>query len=195
MPHYSFFQHTQCEYFPCHATDKPDSFNCLFCYCPLYHLGTTCGGSFTYDNKGVKRCESCLYPHKRENYDGIIEKLKMGRSSMNDHMIFRKLSVEDIDRLVSMRIDQLREEGAKSDFDLRPSLIDYYNKHLPDGSFISYIAEIDGKIVAASGLSFAHKPPYFSNPSGKIGIISSMYTRPEHRRKGIAKRLFVHAHG
>ena len=32
---YSFFQHTQCEFFPCHKTAKPEDFNCLFCYCPL----------------------------------------------------------------------------------------------------------------------------------------------------------------
>lgn len=76
MPKYSFFQHTQCEYFPCHKTDNPDSFNCLFCFCPLYHLGKNCGGCFAHDDKGVKICKSCLFSHKRENYNAIIEKLK-----------------------------------------------------------------------------------------------------------------------
>ena len=33
---YKFFSHKQCEYFPCHKTDDPDNFNCLFCFCPLY---------------------------------------------------------------------------------------------------------------------------------------------------------------
>ena len=46
--HYSFFQHTQCEFFPCHKTAKPEDFNCLFCYCPLYALGDKCGGNFAY---------------------------------------------------------------------------------------------------------------------------------------------------
>ena len=36
---YSFFQHTACEFFPCHETAHPEDFNCLFCYCPLYALG------------------------------------------------------------------------------------------------------------------------------------------------------------
>ena len=40
---YSFFQNTNCEYFPCHATKHPEDFNCLFCYCPLYALGRGCG--------------------------------------------------------------------------------------------------------------------------------------------------------
>ncbi len=28
--HYSFFQHKECEFFPCHKTDHPEDFNCLF---------------------------------------------------------------------------------------------------------------------------------------------------------------------
>ena len=40
---YSFFQHTACEFFPCHETAHPEDFNCLFCYCPLYALGDRCG--------------------------------------------------------------------------------------------------------------------------------------------------------
>ena len=45
---YSFFQHTACEFFPCHETAHPEDFNCLFCYCPLYALGDRCGGNFRY---------------------------------------------------------------------------------------------------------------------------------------------------
>lgn len=33
------------------------------------------------------------------------------------------------------------------------------------------------------------KPPYFGCPSGKIGLLSSMFTDPDYRRKGIAKTL------
>ena len=47
----------------------------------------------------------------------------------------------------------------------------------------------DGRIVATSGMSLAEKPPYFSNPSGRIGLLSGMYTLPEYRRRGIGRRL------
>ena len=67
---YSFFQHRECEYFPCHPTEWPEDFNCLFCYCPLYALGETCGGDFHYV-KGIKDCSDCIRPHLRENYDEI----------------------------------------------------------------------------------------------------------------------------
>lgn len=71
---YSFFQNTNCEYFPCHQTNKTEDFNCLFCYCPLYALGDKCGGNFQYLASGYKDCSGCLIPHRRENYGLILEK-------------------------------------------------------------------------------------------------------------------------
>ena len=40
-----------------------------------------------------------------------------------------------------------------------------------------------------AGMSLAEKPPYFSNPAGRIGLLSGMYTLPEYRRRGIGRRL------
>ena len=69
--HYSFFQNTECEYFPCHKGVSPARFNCLFCYCPLYMLGPDCGGDFRYTEKGTKDCTDCVIPHIPENYGRI----------------------------------------------------------------------------------------------------------------------------
>lgn len=69
---YKFFNHKDCEYFPCHKTDKPDEFNCLFCYCPLYALGENCGGNFKYSINGFKDCSFCMVPHTKEKYEYII---------------------------------------------------------------------------------------------------------------------------
>ena len=74
--HYAFFQNRQCEYFPCHKTDDPDNFNCLFCYCPLYALGRSCGGNCRYTEQGWKDCAQCMVPHRRENYGKILEKFQ-----------------------------------------------------------------------------------------------------------------------
>lgn len=96
---------------------------------------------------------------------------------------------KDLDIFIEMRINQLREEGAKEDIDLRPALRDYYMRHMKDGSFVSWIAEDEGKIIGTSGMSFVEKPPYFGCQSGKMGLLSSMFTNPAYRRKGIAKEL------
>ena len=104
-------------------------------------------------------------------------------------MTYRKLTADDLDTFIRMRIVQLREEGEKEDLDLAPALKDYYIRHLTDGTFVSWLALDGEKIVGTSGMSFVEKPPYFSCPTGMIGLLSSMYTDPAYRRRGIAKEL------
>ena len=104
-------------------------------------------------------------------------------------MTYQKLTEDKIDIFVQMRINQLREEGATEDIDLAPALKDYYARHMADGTFVSWIALDGDKIVGTSGMSFVEKPPYFGCPSGRIGLLSSMFTDPAYRRKGIAREL------
>lgn len=102
---------------------------------------------------------------------------------------YRKLTEEDLGQFISMRIAQLREEGATEELDLVPALMDYYRRHLADGTFVSWLAADGERIIGTSGMSFVEKPPYFSCPTGRIGLLSSMYTDPEYRRRGIARQL------
>lgn len=90
---------------------------------------------------------------------------------------------------IKMRIQQLREEGAIEDIDLVPSLQDYYSRHMADETFVSWLAMDGDKIIDISGMSFVEKPPYFGCPSGRIGLLSSMFTNPNYCRMGIAKEL------
>jgi GNAT superfamily N-acetyltransferase len=65
-----------------------------------------------------------------------------------------------------------------------------YNKPYADKlSMGEEMSADDRKIVGTSGMSFVEKPPYYSNPYGKIGLLSSMYTLKEYRKKGITKEL------
>lgn len=104
---------------------------------------------------------------------------------------YRKLTEEDLDIFIEMRIHQLREEGAEEDIDLQPALYDYYTRHMADGTFVSWLAVDSDRIIGTSGMSFVEKPPYFGCPSGKIGLLSSMFTDSAYRRKGIAKELLT----
>ena len=72
-----FFKNEECRYFPCHEKIASKTFNCLFCYCPLYMLGDRCGGNFKYigKSKKVKCCSQCTFPHEPHNYDLVIAKL------------------------------------------------------------------------------------------------------------------------
>ncbi len=104
-------------------------------------------------------------------------------------IVYRRLTEKELDTFISMRIAQLREEGAKQDIDLRPALEDYYKRHMADGTFVSWLALDGDKIIGTSGMSIVEKPPYFGCPSGRIGLLSSMFTDGEYRRRGIAKQL------
>ncbi len=102
---------------------------------------------------------------------------------------YRRLTENELEEFIDIRINQLREEGAKEDIDLKPALKDYYDRHMSDGTFVSWLAVDGDKIVGTSGMSFVEKPPYFGCPNGKIGLLSSMFTDKEYRRQGIAKEL------
>ncbi len=104
-------------------------------------------------------------------------------------IIYRMLDEGDLDVFINLRIRQLREEGATEQLDLVPALNDYYHRHMADGTFVSWLALDREKIIGTSGMSFVEKPPFFGCPSGRIGLLSSMYTDPAYRRHGIAKEL------
>lgn len=71
---YKFFTNKECEFYPCHNTDR---INCLFCFCPLYKY-KDCGGNFVILDNGIKDCSNCNLPHSEKGYDYIIQKLIKG---------------------------------------------------------------------------------------------------------------------
>lgn len=108
------------------------------------------------------------------------------------NITYKRLTEKELNTFIDMRINQLREEGAKEEIDLAPALKQYYMRHMADGTFVSWLAFDGDKIIGTSGMSYVEKPPYFGCPSGKIGLLSSMFTKPDYRRKGIAKELLSH---
>lgn len=85
---FKFFANKDCEFYPCHKSykscnsGKTENFNCLFCYCPLYHFAE-CGGNPSFverrgkdgGTKLIKDCSDCVFPHVAENYDKVIQRL------------------------------------------------------------------------------------------------------------------------
>ena len=67
---------------------------------------------------------------------------------------YKRLTEKELDIFIEMRINQLREEGAKEDIDLVPALRDYYKRHMADGTFVSWLAVDYEEIICTSGMSF-----------------------------------------
>ena len=110
-------------------------------------------------------------------------------------IVYKRLTEVELETFVDMRISQLTEEYESAgrevpkNVSLKQALFDYYHKHMADGTFVSWLAMDGDTVVGTSGMSFVEKPPYFACPSGKLGLLSSMFTDPAYRRMGIAKEL------
>jgi GNAT superfamily N-acetyltransferase len=97
----------------------------------------------------------------------------------------RVATLDDIEALISLRIQLLEADDAGFDGALRAWL----RTHLVDGSFLAWIAEDNGTIVAASGLTVLDRPPYPGNVTGLDGYVTNMFTLPAYRRRGLARQL------
>ncbi len=107
---------------------------------------------------------------------------------------YRKADIKDIDALIDVRIDFMKEvmdiKDDLKDIELRKSLFHYFSDLIPKDEFIAWLAICDDKIIGTSGLSFYKRPPSYKNLDGKVAYIMNMYTLPSYREKGVAKVLF-----
>lgn len=107
-------------------------------------------------------------------------------------MNVEKAGAEDIDALVEMRLNYLREDnGVLEDgdiFSIRKSLPNYLKAHINRDLFVFVVRE-KGVIVSCVFLLVIEKPmsPAFIN--GKTGTVLNVYTYPGYRRRGHAKMI------
>lgn len=109
-------------------------------------------------------------------------------------MIFEKATVQDISALIDLRIEYLQEDlGTITDKDLsliKTSLPLYYEKHL-NKDLIVYVARNEVDIVSCAFLLIVEKPMSPSFITGKTGTVLNVYTKPEYRHRGYAKKLMT----
>lgn len=114
--------------------------------------------------------------------------------------IIRKATLEDVDDLVKLRIELLREISEVDEYymvelnddylaKLADAIREYFAAKMLENEFLAWIAEDEGKIIASSGLVFHEKPPIHGNLTGREAYIMNMYTVPEWRSKGLATSL------
>lgn len=104
-------------------------------------------------------------------------------------MGYRRANVNDIPILCNARKQQLIDEGLVPEQSIDNELTTYYTQTLRDGTLVEWLLEEDGEIVATAAIVFMPFPPTFTNPQGTRGYISSMYTAPTHRGRGIATTM------
>ena len=107
-------------------------------------------------------------------------------------MTFEKATAQDTGMLTELRIAYLQEdlgEIGAADLKLIESLLPgYYEKHL-NGDLMVYVARNEKDIVSFAFLLIVEKPMSPSFITGKTGTVLNVYTKPEYRKKGYAKKL------
>jgi GNAT superfamily N-acetyltransferase len=112
----------------------------------------------------------------------------------NEGIVYRRATLNDVSALVDYRVRFLNELYSHvDDYStkvVRESLLRYFTKAIPSGDFVAWVAELDEKVIATSGMVVWQIPAIYGGvESGRLGYLLNFYTIPEARRKGIATRL------
>ncbi len=105
---------------------------------------------------------------------------------------YRKATIDELDILTKTRIEVLRAANNLDD-NIDMSSIEretraYYENALINDSHTAYLVFDGDDFIGAGGISYYTVMPTFHNPTGRKAYIMNMYTKPDHRRKGIATR-------
>jgi len=65
----------------------------------------------------------------------------------------------------------------------------FIGAHFTDGSLSAWIFEKDGQPVASGELLIVPWLPSPRDPVGRVPYVHNIYTLPEHRRRGLARRI------
>jgi GNAT superfamily N-acetyltransferase len=106
----------------------------------------------------------------------------------------RRADVEDLKHLVHHRLAMFEEMGFRDSLVLNgveKAASEYFNEALRTGTYLGWLAEEQdhGKVVAGGGVVLAHWPGFPGEDRAERAWILNMYTEPEARRQGIAKRI------
>ena len=108
-------------------------------------------------------------------------------------LLYQRAGKEDLDLLADTRIQVLRAANRlDDDVDMswvRRESYEYYAKSLGDRTHCAYLVFDKDRFVGAGGVSFYRVMPTYHNPTGWKAYIMNMYTRPDYRRRGIARRV------
>lgn len=65
----------------------------------------------------------------------------------------------------------------------------WVERHLTAGTYLGWLAEYGGEVVAGAGMMLIDWPPHFSDVQPLRSYLLNVYTRPQHRGRGLARQL------
>ena len=109
------------------------------------------------------------------------------------NIIIRKLDENDKEIFIKLRMAYLMETFDNVNLtdieQIEKNLNKYFDEHIIKNDFIGIIGEYNENIVSVVYLIINDFPANPNVINGKAGTLLNVYTFPEYRKKGIAKKL------
>jgi len=111
-----------------------------------------------------------------------MEEIRIRPATSSDlpHLLHhRRAMYEEMGHTDPAVLDRMQEASAR-----------YFGRSLVDGYYCGWMAETaQGRVVAGGGVAIVHWPGSPDFPETRRGWILNIYTEPEHRHQGVAKRI------
>ena len=101
-----------------------------------------------------------------------------------------KTTKDDMELLMKVRLEMLREVNHLPDeYVYDEVLVKESRKYFEEGEQSTVLAFDGQEVVGCASLSYIWIMPSFSHPTGKRAHLMNVYTRKDHRRMGISKKM------
>lgn len=108
----------------------------------------------------------------------------------------REASIEDIPLILYHRQAMFRDmdQGDETAHRIMRANSEAFLRHaMPRGRYRGWLAETaDARIAAGAGIAIVDWPGSPTDPAPRRGWVQNVYTEPEFRRAGLARRLMEH---
>ena len=108
----------------------------------------------------------------------------------------RLATLADIPHIVEHRAQMFRDMGIPAEFEDMAAATDLWLRHaVPSHIYRGWMAVTDsGEVVGGGGLIVIPWPPGPMTMDPRCGFIFNVYTKPEHRKQGLGRRLMDAMH-
>jgi GNAT superfamily N-acetyltransferase len=108
----------------------------------------------------------------------------------------RRATITDIPHIVRHREAMFRDMGIHAAFEDMAAAMELWLRHaIPSKTYQAWVAETAaGEVAAGGGLVVIPWPPGPMSLDPRCGFIFNVYTQPEHRKQGLARRLMEAIH-
>jgi GNAT superfamily N-acetyltransferase len=107
----------------------------------------------------------------------------------------RVAATEDIPHIVGHRERMFREMETVCDYAaMAAACTRWYAEALPAGTYRGWMAELDGTVIGGGGVIVGPWSPGPSRLDPRMAWVYNVFVDPEHRGRGVAKRLMEAMH-